>query len=183
MIRRPPRSTLFPYTTLFRSVGVAVLDEHGGHHPSIASGKSYLLANGVRFVLADVERDRHAPHQAAGEAHGLDDGLVVLADHETRKRREDTGGDHLEVRERPRAERDLAQLLCPLPALVALVFRRPPVYERTAVRDAGRVLGLDVHPFTSGEPSGSLRRTRPARPAAQWSQGRSPTTQSLSSPE
>src|SRR3712207_7565326 len=25
MIRRPPRSTLFPYTTLFRSVGLAVL--------------------------------------------------------------------------------------------------------------------------------------------------------------
>src|SRR5688572_32495204 len=24
MIRRPPRSTLFPYTTLFRSVGVAI---------------------------------------------------------------------------------------------------------------------------------------------------------------
>src|SRR2546422_6351332 len=27
MIRRPPRSTLFPYTTLFRSVLVQVLDE------------------------------------------------------------------------------------------------------------------------------------------------------------
>src|SRR5690242_21309236 len=27
MIRRPPRSTLFPYTTLFRSVGLSV--EHG----------------------------------------------------------------------------------------------------------------------------------------------------------
>src|SRR5256885_9960039 len=26
MIRRPPRSTLFPYTTLFRSVSVAVRD-------------------------------------------------------------------------------------------------------------------------------------------------------------
>src|SRR2546429_7268606 len=24
MIRRPPRSTLFPYTTLFRSVGIAI---------------------------------------------------------------------------------------------------------------------------------------------------------------
>src|SRR3712207_7862888 len=24
MIRRPPRSTLFPYTTLFRSIGIAV---------------------------------------------------------------------------------------------------------------------------------------------------------------
>src|SRR5258708_25357839 len=27
MIRRPPRSTLFPYTTLFRSVTVIVMDE------------------------------------------------------------------------------------------------------------------------------------------------------------
>jgi len=25
MIRRPPRSTLFPYTTLFRSIAVAVV--------------------------------------------------------------------------------------------------------------------------------------------------------------
>src|SRR3712207_7963220 len=30
MIRRPPRSTLFPYTTLFRSLGVLV---HDPHHP------------------------------------------------------------------------------------------------------------------------------------------------------
>src|SRR5256885_9046338 len=27
MIRRPPRSTLFPYTTLFRSIGLALLAE------------------------------------------------------------------------------------------------------------------------------------------------------------
>src|SRR3712207_8862432 len=37
MIRRPPRSTLFPYTTLFRSPGPEVgiragtQDRHGGH--------------------------------------------------------------------------------------------------------------------------------------------------------
>ena len=30
MIRRPPRSTLFPYTTLFRSVGVGVVVVGGG---------------------------------------------------------------------------------------------------------------------------------------------------------
>src|SRR2546430_13102546 len=29
MIRRPPRSTLFPYTTLFRSVMIAVMSEAG----------------------------------------------------------------------------------------------------------------------------------------------------------
>src|SRR2546430_11821835 len=38
MIRRPPRSTLFPYTTLFRSYivfqtdsGVAIVDQHSAH--------------------------------------------------------------------------------------------------------------------------------------------------------
>src|SRR5256885_8575033 len=29
MIRRPPRSTLFPYTTLFRSLATAAQAEHG----------------------------------------------------------------------------------------------------------------------------------------------------------
>src|SRR5256885_8827750 len=36
MIRRPPRSTLFPYTTLFRSWEARVEESRGGHpcHPS-----------------------------------------------------------------------------------------------------------------------------------------------------
>src|SRR6202789_4673895 len=34
MIRRPPRSTLFPYTTLFRSVRTVV--DHGLHQPGAA---------------------------------------------------------------------------------------------------------------------------------------------------
>src|SRR2546429_3838583 len=33
MIRRPPRSTLFPYTTLFRSIGML---EHGDAPPAFA---------------------------------------------------------------------------------------------------------------------------------------------------
>src|SRR3712207_8602682 len=36
MIRRPPRSTLFPYTTLFRSQSVCRYDP--SHHPSTPSG-------------------------------------------------------------------------------------------------------------------------------------------------
>src|SRR5205807_7917703 len=35
MIRRPPRSTLFPYTTLFRSVKLAGQNQ-GGHLPTLA---------------------------------------------------------------------------------------------------------------------------------------------------
>src|SRR5687767_15457521 len=34
MIRRPPRSTLFPYTTLFRSLGRPGLGDHRGHRAS-----------------------------------------------------------------------------------------------------------------------------------------------------
>src|SRR3712207_7496355 len=34
MIRRPPRSTLFPYTTLFRSQDVDFVDRGGSQNPS-----------------------------------------------------------------------------------------------------------------------------------------------------
>src|SRR2546422_7267272 len=40
MIRRPPRSTLFPYTTLFRSVSVPVLGVVG----VLTDGRKHLLA-------------------------------------------------------------------------------------------------------------------------------------------
>src|SRR2546423_14786577 len=36
MIRRPPRSTLFPYTTLFRSVGGGVLRHHARRDAELA---------------------------------------------------------------------------------------------------------------------------------------------------
>src|SRR3989441_9295754 len=50
MIRRPPRSTLFPYTTLFRSRG--------------------LLAAGKRPVVFDVGDDRWRPRMSAGDDVG-----------------------------------------------------------------------------------------------------------------
>src|SRR3712207_9093504 len=49
MIRRPPRSTLFPYTTLFRSLALvlAVLARHGG--VSLGSADVFVsVAGGVR---------------------------------------------------------------------------------------------------------------------------------------
>src|SRR3712207_8093418 len=44
MIRRPPRSTLFPYTTLFRSVGERTLQ-----------AKTILLNTGTRSVIPPVD--------------------------------------------------------------------------------------------------------------------------------
>src|SRR5256885_4227034 len=50
MIRRPPRSTLFPYTTLFRSTGKAEQvgnDRHGHCRVGVVHGQQQ-----VRLVLA-----------------------------------------------------------------------------------------------------------------------------------
>src|SRR2546428_7864032 len=46
MIRRPPRSTLFPYTTLFRSLQFIALEQADELRPEIPAGGTYLLARG-----------------------------------------------------------------------------------------------------------------------------------------
>src|SRR2546423_9487072 len=60
MIRRPPRSTLFPYTTLFRSlmrVSSAITDS-----PAVTLG-AYQIEKRVLDALADFQR--LAPYSAA----------------------------------------------------------------------------------------------------------------------
>src|SRR5256885_12271439 len=71
MIRRPPRSTLFPYTTLFRSVStdVDIMSFIEKHRPKIVSIDSPLGLPGggnvvnpkagiVRVAEQDLARDR-----------------------------------------------------------------------------------------------------------------------------
>src|SRR5258708_22535057 len=42
MIRRPPRSTLFPYTTLFRSAGGLVQSEPRGENAAEVLGRAHV---------------------------------------------------------------------------------------------------------------------------------------------
>src|SRR3712207_7182905 len=49
MIRRPPRSTLFPYTTLFRSIGGMVL--HDGCIAEMRTGEGKTLTATLAVVL------------------------------------------------------------------------------------------------------------------------------------
>src|SRR3712207_7870385 len=57
MIRRPPRSTLFPYTTLFRSVGVLRLhDERARQRREVlALDEDAAVAHPRQQVLAHVD--------------------------------------------------------------------------------------------------------------------------------
>src|SRR2546426_6337404 len=65
MIRRPPRSTLFPYTTLFRSVGVRACVGHG------------QVAGAVELVRAA----KLVRELVAGPARAVAEGVATL-DHE-----------------------------------------------------------------------------------------------------
>src|SRR3712207_9110228 len=68
MIRRPPRSTLFPYTTLFRSHGH---EDHIGAIPYLLRLRDDIPLVGSRFTLALVA--------AKLREHRLDPTLVEVA--------------------------------------------------------------------------------------------------------
>src|SRR3712207_7450226 len=67
MIRRPPRSTLFPYTTLFRSGDVGGVDQQDvgggdlGHHPVARHGHlgGPALRLHVRVALGVLRSEEH----------------------------------------------------------------------------------------------------------------------------
>src|SRR2546430_11722103 len=66
MIRRPPRSTLFPYTTLFRSrivrrIPIMGPEEHGGHCELVFDGlevndDNVLMGLGDGFRITQIRR-------------------------------------------------------------------------------------------------------------------------------
>src|SRR2546422_8903260 len=83
MIRRPPRSTLFPYTTLFRSLDADLLDRARADRPVLAlapvaprrrAGLARPPRPARRRAGAAVDRDARAPHaveRARGPPRGL----------------------------------------------------------------------------------------------------------------
>src|SRR5260370_9719566 len=63
MIRRPPRSTLFPYTTLFRSLFLTKLEAHFGSK-GYATGPTPLMFHGAlsglnKFQEATLRSEEH----------------------------------------------------------------------------------------------------------------------------
>src|SRR5258708_12581080 len=63
MIRRPPRSTLFPYTTLFRSVA---------HGPYIRECMTYNVIRGVRHTRAFRRTVRRRSEEHTSELQSPD---------------------------------------------------------------------------------------------------------------
>src|SRR5256885_16866445 len=75
MIRRPPRSTLFPYTTLFRSAGLRVLRGVAEEvHVDLLQSRS------IRVDQDGLARDVDGQEDTACVEDGLLDGDRVLDD-------------------------------------------------------------------------------------------------------
>src|SRR5207248_11133139 len=121
LIRRPPRSTLFPYTTLFRSLEViereiGVAEVGVGHRQAHWPDEFPLFQLGefakhgtTRIVLADdgesIREGRQVQWRAIREVHGIAEGrdrfawITALRAHEAmRKRRVWRAGLHLAQR-------------------------------------------------------------------------------------
>src|SRR3989442_6830740 len=75
MIRRPPRSTLFPYTTLFRSVRPRVGEDSSDYPSDIRRGNRRGLAPPERqFDAASVADGRSGERGKALQEHSRPDG-------------------------------------------------------------------------------------------------------------
>src|SRR6266536_3133764 len=79
MIRRPPRSTLFPYTTLFRSLGVG--GRSGRNRGDRADQSRHQDEDGRPSASEDGDDDRHpsGEHRADDGHHADDDAASAAA--------------------------------------------------------------------------------------------------------
>src|SRR5690242_21061282 len=78
MIRRPPRSTLFPYTTLFRSVGI-IPSAHATDHAA-----EHGLGHGLGVLQSGVGLQRDlAPAVGASHAGPCDSDLLARSEEHT----------------------------------------------------------------------------------------------------
>src|SRR2546427_9564283 len=95
MIRRPPRSTLFPYTTLFRSYQPDILLRDRDNVDEILAAKTHFYA----FIASNTRRDRKSTR--LNSSHSQISYAVFCLKNKTRRGIERTG-TRLGVVGRPR---------------------------------------------------------------------------------
>src|SRR2546422_9597830 len=89
MIRRPPRSTLFPYTTLFRSeiAAVVVVDAVTRYVPGVVGKEESILRDSFSDPAAESQLVEHPHYTRPAEFRGWRVPEVLIS------------GDHEAVRE------------------------------------------------------------------------------------
>src|SRR2546426_5763261 len=116
MIRRPPRSTLFPYTTLFRSLtaALALVDEDG--YVRIMGRRNELIIRGGYKIYPRELEDLLRTHPAVSDA------CVVGIPNETLGDADDAGVAHGRVR--ARSEEHTSELQSPCNLVCRLLLEK-----------------------------------------------------------
>src|SRR5947209_17387177 len=71
MLRRPPRFTLFPYTTLFRSTAVFPAREPlNGSHRGLQRGSDFAAGRGTGHGFTAARRSQRAAQEVGGRRPG-----------------------------------------------------------------------------------------------------------------
>src|SRR5690242_21178246 len=98
MIRRPPRSTLFPYTTLFRSVFVAADGEIRNRRLRQAAAIGDLLGRpGVADILGLANDQRSEEHTSESSHMSISYAVFCLKKKKKEKKQKSAGRHTLHV--------------------------------------------------------------------------------------
>src|SRR5258708_25255415 len=94
MIRRPPRSTLFPYTTLFRSL-LEIRDQISAFGRVADPGKGHAVVLDITLRVGNVRIERHRRPGDAAPLHCRRVAIILersgLASHDALERRAGVG--------------------------------------------------------------------------------------------
>src|SRR2546427_7812103 len=93
MIRRPPRSTLFPYTTLFRSLRAA--ETAGAHWLVLCDTNGGTLPHELTAILREVTRHVKTPLRSEEHTSELQSQSNLVCRLLLEKKKKKTNGDYI----------------------------------------------------------------------------------------
>src|SRR5688572_31240773 len=100
MIRRPPRSTLFPYTTLFRSLGVATMPFRYSEFKDLSRTLN-LPESRILDERYDPNRSEEHTSELQSQSNLVCRLLLEKKKNKNRRGNDDEHADHTDLRARP----------------------------------------------------------------------------------
>src|SRR5256885_4190484 len=130
MIRRPPRSTLFPYTTLFRSDGVGGVGRGNENHRGVCAGGFRGVNHGVEDRALEMFRSAFAWRHAANHIRAVLNHLLSMESSLTPRKSLDEQASFFVYQDAHRAPTPRATTFCAPSFMPSAMVRFKPLSRR-----------------------------------------------------